>query len=123
MGPEEIAGLILRHWEPWAAFAYSSFLAKGRGVLRIEIQEVDGFIEPHVNLFYISSDLAEEVGGWPDENIKQFVDDYDPGEEIVIGILHTEFSPSLQAVRVLTPSDAKTPREAFETEADSCSLM
>ncbi len=80
-------------WQNFAAFAWSRFLAEGRGAVVVDFRNAakagSGI---HLPTYYVAegSDKLVKRGGWPSAEIAQAISDYLPEEEIVFIVLRLD---------------------------------
>ena len=79
---------INENWEPIAGLAWAGYLEGGRGAMLIDFEELEG---DEMNVMYFSeNDIQSTFEGWPDPQLAELVEKYDPETEIVVIFRHPE---------------------------------
>ena len=113
--PEAHLKFIRAQWGDFAAFSYKKYLLEGRGAVVFDLKnpfrsEVGFEIRTH----YIaerSSQLAK-LGGWPSDEIKNVIAEYDPEQDVVFLFLRLNGD-----VFHYNVTDQLTPMKAFHTRS------
>jgi hypothetical protein len=84
--PDMHQSFLRSQWKEFAAFGWASFLKEGRGAIVINLKrasfDASGLQMPAFYVAEGSQSLAER-GGWPNEEITQAVNEYDPELDVV----------------------------------------
>ncbi len=107
-------------WKKFAAYAWHKHLSEGRGAVVIDLRnarrEGAGFNVPSQYVAEESRQLAKQ-GGWPDTDVAQVIEEYDPTQDVVFIFLRTNGEISYYQA-----SDDPTPPEAFEIQMSGSKL-
>jgi hypothetical protein len=78
--------LMRDRWTEFAAFAWEKYISAGRGALVIDLKNASKTGSAvNVPAFYVARDSEKlaKRGGWPNEEIAEAVDEYDPEQDVV----------------------------------------
>ncbi|MBI3654480.1 MAG: hypothetical protein HY231_25910 [Acidobacteria bacterium] len=84
--PDDHETFLRSQWKDFAAFAWTNFLQHGRGAIVVDLKhaafEKSGLQMP---AYYVAegSEKLRQHGGWPNAEIVQAVNDYDPELDVV----------------------------------------
>ena len=110
--PDQHGTFIRTQWPSFAAFAWEKYQSEGRGAIVIDLRHatVNG---PSINVpvIYVAegSDPFIRRGGWPNEEVKEVIRDYDPTQDVIFIFLRLDGD-----VFHYNVSDELTPPEAYE---------
>ena len=85
--PDGHQTLLRAQWRDFAAFAWRQYKERGRGAVVIDLyraaQEERSASE--IPTYYVSdsSEQLKQRGGWPNEEIANLVQEYDPEQDVV----------------------------------------
>jgi len=113
--PEAHLKFIRAQWSDLAAFSYQNYLAAGRGAVVFDLRNPSrseaGF-EIHTRYIAEGSAQLAKLGGWPSEEIKNVIADYDPEQDVVFLFLRLNGD-----VFHYNVTDELTPMKAFHTRS------
>ena|ERR1700686_4941450 len=110
--PEAHLKFIGSQWGDFAAFAFKKYLSVGRGAVVIDLRNAAKFGENLQIRTYYMADASERLarlGGWPSDEIKEVIADYDPEQDVVFIFLRLNGD-----VFHYNVNDELTPAKAYE---------
>ena len=119
--PEAHIKFIRVQWRDFAAFSYQNYLSAGRGAVVFDLRNPSrseaGF---EIRTRYIAERSAQlaKLGGWPSEEIKNVIADYDPEQDVVFLFLRLD-----EDVFHYNVTDELTPLKAFHARPSQCPQM
>ena len=79
--------LIQAQWRDFAAFAWRQYLDRGRGAVVVDLKRAvdEGASSSQIPAYYVanSSEQLKQRGGWPNEEIAELIQEYDPEQDVV----------------------------------------
>jgi hypothetical protein len=111
--PEAHIKFIGSQWRDFAAFAFQKYLSEGRGAIVVDLRSASKSAENlRIRTVYVadSSERLAKLGGWPSDEIKEVVADYDPEQDVVFIFLRLDGD-----VFHYNVNDEPTPIKAYET--------
>lgn len=115
--PDAHVTFIRSQWREFAAFAWSKYLTEGRGAVVVDLGKSSKSGESlQVPTYYIAegSERLSRLGGWPNEEIAEVVNDYDPEQDVVFIFLRLDGD-----VFQYNASDELTPPEAYKARVET----
>lgn len=114
--PDAHVTLIRSQWRDFAAFAWEKYLKEGRGAVVVDLiraSKSGGGL--HVPTFYVAdgSERLLKLGGWPNAEIADVVNEYDPEQDVVFIFLRLDG----EAFHY-NASDELTPPLAYDAKTD-----
>lgn len=110
--PDQHITFIRSQWRDFAAFAWEKYKAEGRGALVVDLRnaKTDGptFSVPTSYIAEGSRQL-QKLGGWPNEEVAEVINEYDPEQDVVFIFLRLDGD-----VFHYNVSDDLTPPMAYE---------
>jgi hypothetical protein len=110
--PEAHLKFIGSQWRDFAAFAFQRYLSEGRGAVVIDLRNASKTGQNLQIRTYYVADAGErlaKLGGWPSDEIKEVIADYDPEMDIVFIFLRLNGD-----VFHYNVNDEPTPLKAYE---------
>lgn len=91
--PEGHLQFIGSQWRDFAAFAFQRYLSEGRGAVVIDLRNASKSGENlQIRTYYVAdaSERLAKLGGWPRDEIKEVIADYDPEQDVVFVFLRLD---------------------------------
>ena len=110
--PEAHLKFIGSQWRDFAAFAFRKYLSEGRGAVVIDLRNASKTgANLQIRTYYVqdAGDRLANLGGWPSDEIKEAISDYDPEQDVVFIFLRLNGD-----VFHYNVNDELTPRKAYE---------
>jgi hypothetical protein len=112
--PDAHVTFIRSQWRDFAAFAWGKYLTDGRGAVVVDLVKASKSGEDlQVPTYYIAegSERLSRLGGWPNEEIADVINEYDPEQDVVFIFLRLDGD-----VFQYNTSDELTPPDAYKTK-------
>jgi hypothetical protein len=112
--PDEHVTFMRSQWATFAAYAWEKYVSEGRGAIVIDLRNAsrDG---PMINVpsYYVAqaSERLSSRGGWPNTEVAEVIEDYDPEQDVVFIFLRLDGD-----VFHYNVSDELTPPAAYESK-------
>lgn len=116
--PEAHLKFIKSQWREFAAFAFRKYLAEGRGAIVFDLRNASRSGEKlQVRTYYVAdaSRQLAKLGGWPSDEIKEVVSEYDPEQDVVFiflrlndDVFHYNVTDELAPPKALSDSESRT---------------
>ena|SRR5437660_11312055 len=113
--PEAHLKFIGSQWRDFAAFAFQKYLSEGRGAVVIDLRNASKSGDSLQIRTYYVADASERLAslvGWPSDEIKEAISDYDPEQDVVFIFLRLNGD-----VFHYNVNDELTPRKAYEARS------
>lgn len=110
--PEAHLQFIGSQWRDFATFAFQKYLSEGRGAVVIDLRNASKSGENlQIRTYYVAdaSERLAKLGGWPSDEIKEVIADYDPEQDVVFIFLRLDGD-----VFHYNVNDELTPPKAYE---------
>jgi len=104
---------IRSQWPAFAAFAWQKYLIEGRGAIVVNLRNASKSAEGlRVPTYYVAegSEGLANRGGWPNDQISEVINEYDPEQDVVLIFLRLDGD-----VFHYNVSDELTPPQAYKT--------
>jgi hypothetical protein len=115
--PDAHVTFIRSQWRDFAAFAWGKYLKEGRGAVVVDLAKSSKSGESlQVPSYYVAdaSERLSRLGGWPNEEIAEVVNNYDPEQDVVFIFLRLDGD-----VFQYNASDELTPPEAYRARGET----
>ena len=110
--PEGHVRFIRSQWSDFAAFAFQKYRSEGRGAVVIDLRNASKTGQGlQVRTHYVAeaSERLAKLGGWPSDEIKEVIADYDPAQDVLFLFLRLNGD-----VLHYNVTDDITPQRAYE---------
>jgi hypothetical protein len=110
--PDAHVTFIRSQWRDFAAFAWGKYLKEGRGAIVVDLIKASKSGESlQVPSYYVAeaSERLSKLGGWPNPDIADVVNEYDPEQDVVFIFLRLDGD-----VFQYNASDELTPPQAYQ---------
>ena len=114
--PDAHVTFIRSQWRDFAAFAWGKYLKKGRGAVVVDLMKASKSGEKfQVPSYYVAegSERLSKRGGWPNQEIADVVNEYDPEQDVVFIFLRLDGD-----VFQYNASDELTPPQAYHEKLE-----
>jgi hypothetical protein len=112
--PDQHVTFIRSQWASLAAFAWDKYQSEGRGAIVVDLRNAT-LVEANVNVptYYVAdgSRRLAERGGWPNADIAEVIQDYDPEQDAILLFLRLDGD-----VFHYNVSDDLTPPKAYQAQ-------
>lgn len=91
--PDAHISFIRSQWRDFASFAWEKYESEGRGAVVVDLRKASKSVENlQVPTYYVAegSERLSKLGGWPNEEIAEVVNDYDPEQDVVFIFLRLD---------------------------------
>ncbi len=112
--PDAHITLIRAQWRDFAAFAWEKFVSEGRGAVIVDLRKASrSGASLKVPTYYVAagSERLSRRGGWPNQEISEVIDDYDPELDVVFIFLRLD-----GGVCNYNASDEPAPPRAYQAK-------
>jgi len=112
--PDQHVTFIRSQWASLAAFAWDRYQSEGRGAIVVDLRNAT-LVEANVNVptYYVAdgSERLAERGGWPNADIAEVIQNYDPEQDAILLFLRLDGD-----VFHYNVSDDLTPPKAYQAQ-------
>jgi hypothetical protein len=84
--PDNHESFLRSQWKDFAAFAWMNYVKEGRGAVVVDLKHASfGEAGLQMPAYYVAEtgETLQKLNGWPNDEIKEAVREYDPEEDVV----------------------------------------